>query len=50
MLPSTLQKQKLSLQHTTKLELNFYQLSPGNLSSCKWIRDPFVQLNTIVLY
>jgi len=40
-LPSTLQK--IFLQHPTKLLLNFYQYSLGNLSSCKWIRDPFVQ-------
>jgi len=41
MLPSTLQK--IFLQHPIKLDLNFYQYSPGNLSSCEWIRDPFVQ-------
>jgi len=41
MLLSTLQKK--FLQHPAKLELNSYQYSLGNLSSCKWIRDPFVQ-------
>jgi len=41
MLPSTLQK--IFLQHPTKLKLSFYQYSLGNLSSCTWIRDPFVQ-------
>jgi len=41
MLSSTLQK--IFLQHPTKLELNFFQYSLGNLSSCKCIRDPFVQ-------
>jgi len=42
MLPSTLQK--IFLQHPAKLELNFYQYFPGNLWSCKWFRDPIVQL------